>query len=291
MKSLFLIAIFSSMCFLLCGFQQETSSSQRKPEPQVGSANKQKTNDAKATPGAPPGQPATDAADKNTTNAAGPRQNDKVDVTSLPPEIAVKQVKDSIDHIVLGCTIVLTIVGVVGTWVAVKTLRAIKKQAEIMDEHRVSLEQLTRAAQDNAAAAKASADALMNSERAFVSFPLLINQILKIVDERGIHKGYLVYLPVENNGNTITVEMTMHTNWHSCDEPLPHDFAYPDLGDPRPVPIVCHPKPKFPLARWGSPRMSLKLCNKDKNICISMAGLTTGTRSGTLSIEPNSVMN
>src|SRR5580692_6066536 len=108
MKTLFLVATLIS-CFLLCGFQGEISSSQREPAPQVASANKQKAGGGKkAHLAAPPIQPATDAADKNVIGPAGQRQDDKVAVTALPPEIAIKQIKDSIDRTVMWCTIILT---------------------------------------------------------------------------------------------------------------------------------------------------------------------------------------
>jgi hypothetical protein len=154
MKTLFLVATLIS-CFLLCGFQGEISSSQREPAPQVASANKQKAGGGKkAHLAAPPIQPATDAADKNVIGPAGQRQDDKVAVTALPPEIAIKQIKDSIDRTVMWCTIILTIVGVVGTIAAVRTLRQVKRQADTLDEHRAKFEDLATAASNNAAAAR-----------------------------------------------------------------------------------------------------------------------------------------
>ncbi len=156
MKRSLALAISVVTLFLLCGFQGQTSSIQRKPAPQ--GANGQKADSGSAPHGAAsPGEPAT-GADKNADAPTAPRQSDKVEVTALPPEIAIKQIRDSIDRTILYCTVVLTIVGVLGTWVAIRTLRAIKKQAEIMDEHRVSLEQLAEAAKDNAAAANKNAE-------------------------------------------------------------------------------------------------------------------------------------
>lgn len=120
MKTLSVVATLVT-CFLVCAFWQETSASQRKPAPQIGSADKQSTDRGKTTHSvAPPIQPATDAADKSPAPQAGPHQNDKVEVASLPPEIAVKQVKDSIDRTIMWCTIILTIVGFVGTIAAVR---------------------------------------------------------------------------------------------------------------------------------------------------------------------------
>lgn len=116
-------------------------------------------------------------ADKREAGSA-----EKVDVATLPSEIAVKQIKDSIDRTIMWCTVILTIVGVVGTCAAVKTLREVKRQADTLEDHRTKFEELAKAARDNAisalknaeateknaAAAKASADALINAERAWV---------------------------------------------------------------------------------------------------------------------------
>lgn len=184
MKNVSVVATFLFACFMLFGFQKEPSSSQKKPQHKVESTNEQKADSLKGSPNAPPSsQTATDATDKNATNATGSRQNDKVEVTALPPEMAIKLVKDSADRTILYCTVILTIVGVVGTGVGVWTLFAIRRQATIMDEHRVSLEQLAKAAEENAAAAnknaeatekdaaaaKASADATLLNAQAFIN--------------------------------------------------------------------------------------------------------------------------
>lgn len=113
-----------------------------------------------------------------------------MEVTALPPEIAVKQVKDSIDAHHLGLHHRPYGRGRPRTWVALKTLRAIKKQAEIMDEHRVSLEQLATAAQENAAAAKASADA------AFLNAKAVLNT----------ERPWIVVKPRKSSANVFTFE-------------------------------------------------------------------------------------
>ncbi len=167
MKNAAVATICLATCLLFCGFQQGNSSAQRKPEPRVGSTNEQKADNGKGPHGnASPSQPATDATDKNAIRPTAPRQNDKVEVTALPPEIAVKQVKDSIDRTIMWCTIILTLVGVAGTVAALKTLRQVKRQANTLDEHRVSLEQLAKAAQENAAAANKNAEATENAAAA-----------------------------------------------------------------------------------------------------------------------------
>ncbi len=187
MKTLLVVATFVA-CLLLSGFQQAPSSIPQKPKSKVAPANQQKADSGKGSHGAASRrEPATDAADKNATGSAGSRENDKVEVTALPPEIAIKQIKDSIDRTIFYCTVVLTLVGVVGMGVGVWTLRAIKDQAMTLHEHSEELRKLAEAARDNAAAAnknaeateknataaKASADGLTNAERAW----LLIDEI------------------------------------------------------------------------------------------------------------------
>lgn len=72
-------------------------------------------------------------------------------VGALPDKIRVQSIKDTVDWTILGCTIVLTIVGVAGTIVALRTLKAIEEQARIMGQHKVSLEQLADTAAKNTA--------------------------------------------------------------------------------------------------------------------------------------------
>ena len=153
MKRLLLATPLVVICFLPCGFQAEASSSQRRPESQVTSANGQKA--GKGPDGAAsPGQPTTDAKGKSAVAPTVSRQSDKIEVTALPPEIAVKQVKDSIDRTIMWCTIILTFVGAAGTLAAVRTLHQVKRQADTLDDHKAKFEELAAAAGSNAAAAK-----------------------------------------------------------------------------------------------------------------------------------------
>ena len=153
MKTLSVVATLIT-CFLPCGFQGDASSSQRKPAPQIEPANKQKADSGKAPHGAAsPGEPATDASDKNAVPPTEHRQSKNVEVTALPPEIAVKQVKDSIDYTIMWCTIILTIVGVVGTIAALKTLGQVKRQADTLEDHKTKFDELAKAANSNAEAA------------------------------------------------------------------------------------------------------------------------------------------
>jgi hypothetical protein len=132
------------------------------------------TSQNKSSPSAP-SQPAFNPADQKTTGDANQDKNNEVKVSSLPPEIGVKTVKDRIDWTILGCTVILTIVGIVGTCAAIKTLKAINRQAHYMLIHADHLDKLAKAARDNATAAllnaqaaSKSVDAIIRSERAWV---------------------------------------------------------------------------------------------------------------------------
>lgn len=152
MRTLFVVATFVA-CLGLCGFQQKPSSTQQRSGSKAASASGQKADAGKGQHGAaPPGQPAA-AADKDAVAETIPRQSDKVEVTSLPPEIAVKQVKDSIDHTIMWCTVILTFVGVIGTFAAVRTLRQVKRQADTLEDHKAKFDELAKAANSNAEAA------------------------------------------------------------------------------------------------------------------------------------------
>jgi hypothetical protein len=245
MKTLSVVATLVT-CFLLCGFHGETSSSQRNPAPQVAPANKQKADGGKTRRvAAPPTQPATDAADKNATSATGSREADKVEVTALPPEIAIKQIKDSIDRTIMWCTITLTFVGIAGTFVAVWTLFVIKKQAKIMDEHRVSLEQLARAAQDNAAAAnknaeatekdagaaKANADAALLNAKALINAerPWVMVQVEEIPGENAAKTQFQLHAFNYGNSPAHVISCKGPTaTW--CDDPNNELTVPPDYG-------------------------------------------------------------
>jgi hypothetical protein len=109
----------------------------------------------------------------------------------------------------------LTIVGIVGTIVALSTLGAIKKQAEIMGEHRTSLEQLATAASDNAKAALLNAEALINAER-----PWIMVQIKKHAPENNASKATFQFIAF-NFGKTPARIVY-------CDEPQTECLTNPD---------------------------------------------------------------
>lgn len=112
-------------------------------------------------------QPSTNAANQVPAGVTDQHQDQQVRIVSIP-EIPIKPAKDWMDRSIVICTIGLTIVGVVGTFVALRSLRQIRRQAELMDEHRIHLESLATAANNNARAAIDSVKALRESERAWI---------------------------------------------------------------------------------------------------------------------------
>ena len=67
------------------------------------------------------------------------------------------------------CTVILTVVGIVGTCAAVITLRHIRRQADTLDEHKTKFEELAQAAKDNASAAQDTALAAKNNAQAVMN--------------------------------------------------------------------------------------------------------------------------
>lgn len=165
MKSLILILLFVAL--------QTSISSPNQASNKGGEQGQQNARSQKKIASAPSGQSAPDSSDQNASGTKDKSQNNEVKVSTLPDKIRIQSIKDAIDWTILGCTIVLTVVGVTGTVIALKTLFAIQRQAEIMDEHRASLEELSEAANKNAGAARDSAIAakdhieiIINKERA-----------------------------------------------------------------------------------------------------------------------------
>lgn len=88
-------------------------------------------------------------------------------------------------------------------------------------------------------------EALISVQRSFVAFPPEIS-IVRAIDEKTRRtKSWLFYLPVENSGTTPTRDMRMHVNFDARPGELPEDFAYPDLGSSKNIPIFVAPKSKI----------------------------------------------
>jgi hypothetical protein len=221
MRIVRVVSIFA-ICLLLCAFQQQTSVNEKTS--QGKSANK-------GTPvsAAPSTKPTPEETDKKATAASSAHQNDKVEVTALPSEIAVKQIKDSIDRTILICTIILTIVGVAGTAIAVWTLFVIKKQAEIMEEHKTKFDDLAKAANSNAEAAifqartmKEQMDLTIEKERAKLRIELEPFQPLRTEDQ---WDSYMVNGSVSIYGSTEAfiekTEIYASIGEEGIDHPLP----------------------------------------------------------------------
>jgi hypothetical protein len=64
-------------------------------------------------------------------------------------EVSVRSEKDIVDKTILLCTVALTVIGAAGTCVAIKTLKAINRQALYMLVHARHFDKLAKAANDN----------------------------------------------------------------------------------------------------------------------------------------------
>jgi len=69
--------------------------------------------------------------------------------------------RDAYDWLVLGCSLVLAVIGICGVFVAVSTLKKIERQTK-------ATEDAATAAKDSAEAARLNAQAVINSERAWI---------------------------------------------------------------------------------------------------------------------------
>lgn len=91
------------------------------------------------------------ASSNPTTKSGDPNQNSGVNLVSVPEKIPVEPIRDRLDYIMIACTIILALAGIIGVPIALKTLFTINK-------HSVHL-------QDLAEAALLNAKAVINSER------------------------------------------------------------------------------------------------------------------------------
>jgi hypothetical protein len=151
-------------CLFLCGFQQGSLTVPRK----AGDKSGQRAEAKVPQTSTPTPCQLSNSAGSVAGGTGDKSQNQKVEVTAFPVTLKTELVKDRIDYALLVCTVALSIIGGVGTWAAVRSLGQIRRQAYILVDHRTHLEQLAAAASSNAGAAKASADALINGERAWV---------------------------------------------------------------------------------------------------------------------------
>jgi len=190
-----------------------------------------------ATPS--PRQSPANTPDQDTQRTKDQSQNNEVKVSTLPDKIRIQPIKDTIDWTVLGCTIALTFVGIAGTIVALKTLFAIERQATIMEEHRVSLEELAKAANKNAGAAEENAAAVQNSVDMFIS------------KERArirVEIGHFKFEIDEAHTIPITVKHFGPTDAFITETGISVFFTppYTDEFEPRPIPV---PNELFPSNR------------------------------------------
>ena len=94
-----------------------------------------------------PSQSTPNGSNQKPSGDTEKKQHQTVDVVSVP-KISTK--KDATDWIMIGCTVVLTIVGIVGTCAAIKTLKAINRQALYMLVHAKHFDKLAKATANQA---------------------------------------------------------------------------------------------------------------------------------------------
>ena len=177
MRNYFLVfVVLVSSCSLLCGLPNQKSVD----HPESTNSNHQALQPA----------PTNDKANTlNPTNLGGDAAKDKddggghqdkheqerkVSIISVP-EVRVNQVRDLLDNRMLDCTIILTIVGVLGTVIALYTLCLIKREVGAAVEALAHSAKLADAAEKTAGgvlAAATAADVNSNSiklsERAWI---------------------------------------------------------------------------------------------------------------------------
>jgi hypothetical protein len=113
----------------------------------VGKQSQQNTQTSQNKTVAP--TPSQTATDQKPAGNADKNQNQTVNIASIP-KVAVKPEKDFQDWTMVLCTIVLTIVGIVGTCAAIKTLKAINRQVHYMLIHAKHFDKLAKATANQA---------------------------------------------------------------------------------------------------------------------------------------------
>ena len=139
---------------------------------------------------------------------------------------------------------ILVLIGAVDVYAAVRTLRAIEKQASLMEEQTRIFGQSVEAAGNSATAAIQNSQTAINTARPFVFFRPSEVKILIEKDEHGALKQYVFWIPLENLGNTPATRMIIWVNVYPTETVLAADFNYPDHGDTGKPPqrLVLGPK-------------------------------------------------
>ena len=201
--------------------------------PSPSPSSKQTPDAAKSNsqPNAQVSRPASPSVQKNST-AETPEQN-RTAIKPTQNEYAVKVVgtppRSTGDTVALVCTILLTVVGIVGIGVGICTLRHIARQA-------LSMRRQTTLLRKSANAAKASADALIKSERArlvaeFVQKAALFGQqwhrlepyggVSMSIDEVLVGKHLAYELKITNIGRTPGEIFQFEIGWGALNEGHP----------------------------------------------------------------------
>jgi hypothetical protein len=157
------------------------------------------------------------------------------------PHVSI--IKDWADWALWGASGLLAIVGIVGIIFAYKTLREVKRQAEIM-------EQQTRATEIAADAAKASADAVIHSERAWLLVEGFDRAYLVPIETQTSRKS-VAFPNFRNYGKTVAkmIAWKMELQIGDSSERPPDEKVY-DLAGLKFVPAIIPPAEPIPYAAF-----------------------------------------
>jgi hypothetical protein len=143
-------------------------------------------------------------------------------INALP---SVSVTRDWVDYVALIFSAALMIVGIVGVIAALKTLRAIKKQADEMVEQAALMKEQTAVAEKAANAALLNAKALIVSERPW----LVVNIAVHETD------SHMYVVSAKNKGRTPAI---LHEGHCSCVVQSAYRFTPPsNIFDPFYAPI------------------------------------------------------
>jgi len=211
---------------VLCGFQQPTSP-QGKTDKKPADAAHANTNPAHPQTLAPPPIPANSPdADANGVESHG-KQN--IQIISAAPEKSVDLVDRAISIIGVICTVALAGVGIYGIVIALRTLKQISEQTASL---KVYVEETKKIAKFTEDSMQVNRESLQAGQRPYVGFTFNDPVITCIANTEGTIVGRRFSLPVENTGNTPTIETRIKVNFKENEGigELPADFSYPDIG-------------------------------------------------------------
>jgi hypothetical protein len=192
------------------------------PKPKAASERPQQNAKAKTNAtSTPPAQAAANTAIENSGGQTVGNQAQAVRVESVPP-VAVS--RDWFDITTLGLTLLLVFVGIVGTSIAVKTLKALQKEVVHANIIAGAATDNAVAARDNAIAAKTTADLMADTaQRELRAYICLANALLKFYGPN-LFEGQVT---MKNCGKTPAYKVDPRILTWIGECPLPSEFELP----------------------------------------------------------------